>query len=123
MEATETTNNQGNPGEALANRVRVINTATGGLFDALLKLNHQAGDEALPAPALTIMEHALTLANCGLIALTEIADAQQRMVALAERDFASEVGAAIDDAAEAKANVKVAETTRRSFIGQKKDGA
>jgi hypothetical protein len=120
MEATET-NKPSNPGEALANRVRVINTATGGIFDALLKLNHQAGDDALPAPALSAMENALTLINCGVIALTEIADAQQRMVALAERDIAAEIASAVDEAAELKATVKMAETTKRSFIGQPKN--
>lgn len=119
MEATEITN-ASETGETLANRVRVINTATGGLFDALLKLNANAEDDALPPPALTAIEHAFTLINCGVIALTEIADAQQRLVALAERDIAAEIASAVDDAAEAKAAVKFAETTGRSFIGKKK---
>ena len=118
---TQNTPEQGNPGEALTNRVRLINTATGGVFDALLKLNREAGQDELPAPALTLIEHALTLINCGVIALTEIADAQQRLANLSERDIAAEIASAVDDAAEAKAAIKFAETTRRSFIGKPKN--
>ncbi len=117
---TQNTPEQSNPGQALTERVRLINAATGGIFDALLKLNANSEDE-LPAPALSALENALTLINCGVIALTEIADAQQRMANLSERDIAAEIASAVDDAAEAKAAVKFAETTRRSFIGKPKN--
>lgn len=109
------------PEQALSNRIRNINDATGGLYAAIIKLSMTAEGQPMPLEGKDALGHALTLVNCGVIALTEIADAQQRMVALAERDIAAEIAAAVDDAAEVKAAVKVAETTKRSFIGQKKN--
>lgn len=107
---------------SLVARVGQINDATRGVFEALITATDESGT-IMPKDAQTALGHALTLINCGVIALTEIADAQQRMAALSERDIADAIASAVDDAAEAKAAVKVAETTRRSFIGQKKNDA
>lgn len=116
MDTQETPKQSG----SLESRVGIINDATNGLFEALLKAKDDDG-KIFPPEAETAVGAALTLVNCGLIALTEIADAQQRMANAMERDIAAEIASAIDDAAEIKAAVKVEETTKRSFIGQKKN--
>lgn len=94
-------------------RVRVITTACDGLFKAFVNTDE------LTANDRAAIGHGLTLLQCGLMALTEIADAQQRMVALAERDIAAEIAGAVNDAAEAKATAMHNDLTKRSFIGKK----
>ena len=94
--------------DPLATRLEHIDTACRGVFEAAISNN---SDAAIP--------HALTLLKCGLTALTEIADAQQRMAALAEIDITAEINSAVEDASIAKAVELVEEQAKRNFIGNK----
>lgn len=98
--------------QSLAERIDIINKATRGLYQAALILLDKAADKEEMPPELGelvkgCLSDALTLANCGLIALTEIADAQQVMAKMV-----TEEKAIIERVA---ANEK---STKRSFIGQ-----
>lgn len=112
--ANEATNNHR---RAFAERHQIIHDATNGLFEAIMK--GAKSDGPLPPGMNDGITNALTLINCGLLALTEIADAQQRLANLAERDVSAEIAAMVDEQAEAQARVMVSETNKRSFIGQK----
>lgn len=109
---------------ALETRVSAINVATNGLYKAVMTVLAKAdAKEEVPPEFMKLAEdtatHALTLLNCGLIALTEIADASQRLATLGEVDLSAELEAMANAKAEDIANAKNAELSKRGFIGRR----
>lgn len=102
--------------QAFEKRFKYINDAADGLSKALMTV---ATEDGAPPQLAGIIADGLTLVKCGLLALTEIADAQQRLVALSERDMAAEVEASAKDWAEVKAHEMVEATTKRGWLGKK----
>lgn len=101
----------------LAKRVHTINAAMGELFAAVMTLAAK-GDEPINEEMETVLKPAFTLLNCGLIALTEIADAQQRLATSVERDLEAEIMSVAEAMAEDKARANHEAESSRSFIGQ-----
>jgi hypothetical protein len=104
---TETTET---PTASLADRIRFINEQANGIHAAYVSGSTEP-------PVATV----LSLICCGLVALTEIADAQQRMAAVAEADLTDAINAAVADGVTVKMAEKEKETTKRGFIGQNKN--
>jgi hypothetical protein len=108
MDTTSTTGNHPAPDTSISERVRLINVTA----DRLLEV-------AMSDSPDSIIEDAATLIKCGLVALTEIADAQQRIAATGERDIQAAIEEIAGQKAERIATELNQEASTRSFIGKK----
>jgi len=91
-----------------------IDDTANGLLEAILNATGASG-----APEEPVAARAVTLLAVGLHALVDIADAQQRMAALAERDIAGEIDAIVNERLADKIRIHETESKTRSFIGKK----
>jgi hypothetical protein len=69
----------------------------------------------------TVIIHACNCFAILLHSLVEIADAQQSLVEIHERDFALAVQAAVDEQMQDQKIINEKETQKRSFIGKKQN--
>lgn len=99
--------------EALEQRSRFINETCDRLHEALI------GPDDNPLTMQAALGAAIGLLSCGLIALNEIALAQQQIAKLATMDYQETVAAMVkDEAARMRAADKEAET-KRNYIGKR----
>ena len=97
----------------IAERYTLINDAADGLYEAVIGITGGGFDSTTAAIA-----HGVRLLQVGLCTLADIADAQQRMAALAERDIAGEIEAIVNDRLADAIRVNETQKSSRSFIGK-----
>lgn len=98
----------------LTDRLDIVSANIRGLFEAAIKIIEK-GDKADPAAMLA---PALSLLESAMYSINEIADAQQRLVGLAEAEYAEAAEFRDKMKAEHDARNEEKSNRKRRFIGQ-----
>lgn len=96
-----------------------VDKAVDALFSNLIQAETNANEGRLPDQrTMEVYGSAFVLGNILINALVEIADAQQRLAAVAEADLSDVVAAAAEQQAETIVADKMKARTDRAFIGK-----